>query len=359
MLNRIQLLFFLAIISPASFSQNKFRNIDYSNVDMIARTIQYDNDLFALTNNLTSRYSLDIYKVRAIFIWITENMNYDYKLYNSGKEIEGPNCEDVLDCSEITKDWETKYLKKILKQKKAVCDGYSRLFKRMCDIAGIESEIISGYARTEPWQIGSSFTVNHSWNAVRIDSAWYFLDATWAAGYCTKDPDTDLLNGYVKNYENYYWLTPPEKLNRNHYPEKGKWAYENNFTKEKFTNNPYYAGYILDKINLLSPNTGVIKACYGDTIHFKFTYEKDIDKIQVNSNAYSNPPIYREENISKRKRKIEIDAIALKRQQYITPTRKGNMYEFDYPITNESLYYLDLLFNYRRVMRFRVQVKTD
>ncbi len=358
MLKRIQLFLFLAIISPTSFSQNKFQDLDFEEVDMIARTIQYEDDLHKLTKTLTSSYNLDIFKVRAIFIWIAENMKYDYKFYNSGKEREGPACEDVLDCTEITKDWENKFLKKVLKQKKAVCDGYSRLFKRMCDIAGVESEMVTGYARTDPYEIGASFNVNHAWNAVRLDSAWYFLDATWAAGYCPRDPDTDLLINYVKNYNDYYWLSPPEKLNRNHYPEKGNWAYENNFTREKFKNNPYYAGYILDKIKLETPNTGFINACYGDTIHFKFTYEEDIDKIQINSNTYSNPSIY-EEIISKGKRKIVLDTIALKKQRYIIPARNGNLYEFDYIVTSESLYYIDLLFDYTRVMRFRVRVKSD
>ncbi len=37
----------------------------------------------------------------------------------------------------------------------------------------------------------------------------------------------------------------------------------------------------------------------------------------------------------------------------------GNLYEFEYIITSESLYYLDLLFDYWRVMKFRVKVKTD
>lgn len=358
MLKSLKVFFFLSMNAAVCIAQNKFAGTDFTQADAFARTIQYDNDLPALTKTLTSPYSQDIYKVRSIFIWVTENMKYDYKLYNSDKERKGPKCDDVVDCTEITKEWENAYLKKILKQKKAVCDGYSRLFKRMCELAGIECEMVTGYARTQPWQIGSSFNVNHAWNAVRLDSTWYFLDATWAAGYCPKNPETDLLDGYVKDYNEYYWLIPPEKLNRNHYPEKGKWAYENNFTREKFVNNPYYAGYVLDKLSLLSPTTGFIEACYGDTIHFKFTYEEDIDKLQINSNVYRNPSIY-EEIISKGKRKLVLDTLALKKQRYIIPVKTENLYEFDYVVTEESLYYLDLLFDYNRVMRFRVKVKTD
>lgn len=359
MLKFFFLFLFPVLLSPAGFSQNKFQQLDFQQVDAFAGTVQYDDDLIKLTKTLTAPYDQDIFKVRSIFRWITENIRYDYKFLNSGKEMEGPPCEDVLDCSIITKEWENKYLKRILKQKKAVCNGYARLLSNMCEIAGVKSEVVSGYARTEPYEIGSSFNVNHAWNAVCIDSAWYFLDATWAAGYCIKDPDTDLLVEYVKHYDNYYWFTSPAKLNRNHYPEKGKWAYENNFTRAKFVNNPYYDGFILSKINLVSPNTGMINGCVGDTIHFKFTYDGNIDKIQINSNSYRNPEIYVEEIVSKKLRRIIIDTVALKKQRYIIPTRKGNQYEFDYPVTDESLYYLDLLFDYRMVMKFRVKIKTD
>jgi len=358
MLKKIHFILFLSVISTAGISQNKFEHLDFSDVDLHARSLQYDGDLIALTKSLTTAYSEDIYKARSIFIWITENMKYDYRLFNSDKGIALPDCEDVLDCTGIIKEWENKYLKKILKSKKAICDGYARLFKRMCDIAGVECEMVNGYARTESWQVGASFNVNHAWNAVRLDSTWYFLDATWAAGGCTKDPETGLLDGFVKNYDNYYWLTPPEKLNRNHYPEKGKWAFENNFTREKFVNNPYYHGSVLEQINLLEPNTGFIQACYGDTIHFKFTYEGEIDKLQINSNTHSSPFIY-EETIVKGKRKLVIDSMALKKQRYILPARNGNLYEFDYVVNSESLYYIDVLFDHWKVMRFRVRVKTD
>jgi transglutaminase/protease-like cytokinesis protein 3 len=43
--------------------------------------------------------------------------------------------------------WETKYIDKVLKKKKAVCQGYSMLFKKMCDIAGLKSEIVTGLCK--------------------------------------------------------------------------------------------------------------------------------------------------------------------------------------------------------------------
>jgi len=51
----------------------------------------------------------------------------------------------------------------------AICEGYSKAFKLLCDRAGIPCEIIFGVADGE----------NHSWNYVRLDGIWYLVDCTW------------------------------------------------------------------------------------------------------------------------------------------------------------------------------------
>lgn len=57
---------------------------------------------------------------------------------------------------------------------KAVCEGYARAMQLLLKEAGIESFLVPGTALS---QYGS--TVNHMWNAVKINSEWYHLDATW------------------------------------------------------------------------------------------------------------------------------------------------------------------------------------
>lgn len=52
---------------------------------------------------------------------------------------------------------------------KAVCDGYSRAFKLLCDKAGIDCIVMSGNA--------DGFA--HAWNAVKIEDEWYYTDVTW------------------------------------------------------------------------------------------------------------------------------------------------------------------------------------
>ena len=53
--------------------------------------------------------------------------------------------------------------------------------------------------------------------------------------------------------------------------------------------------------------------------------------------------------------KMVKDAWAEKKQVYIPFSRKGNLYEFDYVVMDNSLYYLELLFDYKQAIRYRVR----
>ena len=323
----------------------------------MATTVKYKKDLAALTQELTSPYSEQQFKARAIFKWITENIRYDYKYYNKyyhkGKEPKTYKCKDDRDCETKRIVWETNYIDKVLRKKKAVCQGYSMLFKKMCDIAGLKSEVVTGYVRTEHYQVGSAGTLNHAWNAVWIDSAYYLLDATWAAGGCGKDDDGKLLY-FSKNFNEYYWLTPAADFARNHYPQNNKWVLMPNYSKDSFAANPYYFPSEIKNIKLLTPASGIITAKKGDTIHFKIDYKGSFKDLQINSNLFRNPDIWVWDDVSKRKRVRRLDTLAVKKQQYVKCKQDGSVYEFEYVVPDSSLYYLDILFDRQRMMRFKV-----
>ena len=332
-----------------------FSQHDFYKVDSVARSIKYDNDIYKLTKDLTNPYEEQVFKVRSIFIWITDNIKYDYEFINKEKELKYPECATEAGCAQMMREWELNYLKKVLKNKKAICDGYSRLFQKMCEIAGIRSEIIAGYTKTKPYQVGLAGFVNHAWNAVLLDSTYYFLDPTWAGGYCVENEETGKLVRFEKKYMDYYWFTPWNDLARNHYPKEGKWVFEPNYTKEKYADNPYYATDVISKIHVTSPQSGVINAKKGDTIHFKFNYTGVIRYLQVNTNIFRNPSMYVYEQVSKRKKAWVKNPDAPKRQQYIDFKINGEQYEFDYIVPDNSLYYIDVLFDFERVMRFKVK----
>jgi hypothetical protein len=339
---------------------SQIKTVELSSVDSFACTVKYKKNLLNLTKELTGKYPEQLYKARAIFKWITENIRYDYKYYNKynfkGKDPKTYRCKNDRDCEARKIAWEIKYIDKVLRKKKAVCLGYSMLFKKMCDLAGLQSEVITGYVRTEYYQVGTAGTLDHAWNAVWIDSACYLLDVTWSAGGCARDDDGKMLS-FQKEFNHYYWLTPAEDFARNHFPQNKKWVLLSNYTKEHFAANPYYFPNEIDNIKLISPASGVITAQKGDTIRFKIDYARNFKDLQINSNLFRNPDIYVLDEISRRKKVRRFDTAAIKKQQYIPYDRNGSLYEFKYVVTDNSLYYLDILFDRQRVMRFKVIIK--
>jgi hypothetical protein len=331
----------------------------FSSVDSFAGTVKYEGNLDSLTRKLTAPYSDQLFKARAIFMWITKNIAYNCKYYNrydyKGKEPKTYTCKDDEDCEAKKEAWETKYIDRVVKRKSAVCQGYSMLFKRMCDIAGLKSNIIAGYTRTEYYQVGTHGSLNHSWNSILIDSTYYLLDATWAAGGCAKDEDGKLLF-FQKDFDEYYWLTPYKDFARNHCPKDPVWTLIPNYTLESFATNPYYDLSEISRIKLILPSSGIIDAKKGDTTHFKIAYQSDVKELQINSNIFRNPDIWVSEKVSRRKTIRRYDSLAVKQQQYVPYRRDGNLYEFDYVVTNNALYFLDILCDKKRIMRFNVNV---
>jgi hypothetical protein len=149
-------------------------------------------------------------------------------------------------------------------------------------------------------------------------------------------------------------LTPAADFARNHYPQNNKWVLLSNYTRDSFAANPYYLASEIKNIKLLTPASGIINAKKGDTIRFKIEYASTFNELQINSNLFHNPDIWVWDEVSKGKRVRRLDTLALKKQQYINYNRHGNVYEFEYVVPDNSLYYLDILFDRQRVMRFKV-----
>ncbi|MCG2614039.1 hypothetical protein LZZ85_07090 [Terrimonas sp. NA20] len=281
----------------------------FASVDSFAITVKYDNDIYNLTKELTAPYKGDVQKARSVFRWLTHNIRYDYKLFNKGG-VKGPVCKTGENCEEVYRNWERNYFHNVLKKKKAVCDGYARVYKRMCEIAGLRCEIIGGYTKSKPYQVGIMGIADHAWNAVWVDSAYILLDATWAAGYCSEDESTGKLTGFTRQFNEYYWMTSFPDLSRNHFPKDPKWIFANNYTEEKYANNPYYASSLLGRLQLLSPASGVIEAKKGDTIHFRFEYTGTPMLLQLNTNIFRNHDVLKTKKLSRKRSVSEVDTLA-------------------------------------------------
>ncbi|MBC9909983.1 transglutaminase domain-containing protein [Chitinophaga varians] len=340
-------LLILLLLPCLALAQGTIPVKDFSATDSLARTVRYHGDLHQLTTELTAPYADQLSKTRALFIWVTHNIAYDYKDYNRKKGVY---------VNAFRRKPEGDYLLKILRKKKAICDGYARLFRSMCTIAGIRCEVITGYTKNKPYQAGSLGAADHAWNAVYLDSAWFAMDPTWAAGGCAEDDETGKLISFRRKFNNYYWQASDREFHRNHYPEDNRWVFENNYTREKFKTAPYISGDVIEDLQLVAPAPDVIKARKGDTLHFRFRCRQPLSFLQVNTNISRNLSVYKLQKISRRQREWVMDTFALRRQQYIPFRKEYSHYEFDYVVTDEYVSYLEVLFDYRRAFRYKVLV---
>jgi|GEM_PF-328821 len=259
-------------------------NTGFAAIDAYVQTVSYTKDPRKLSFELTKNYTDDLYKTRAIFRWITENIAYNTIIYqkrsrhySSSRTFEEPD-----DTSMILKPLNERVAEGVLKRKIAVCDGYARLFKVLCDYAGIRSEIIFGYARTQWNRVGTKFFSNHTWNAVYLNNAWHLLDVTWASGYINFSDD------FVKNLNEDYFLSAPQRFIQDHYPESLEWTLLTKPpTLQEFRYSPFRnQAYIKFKIQSYKPAQGIIETAIGDTIRFELEATDPEKKLYLSAHPF-------------------------------------------------------------------------
>ncbi|XP_016378263.1 kyphoscoliosis peptidase-like [Sinocyclocheilus rhinocerous] len=175
------------------------------NGDMMDRDEERIRKIFsvrAITQTITEGACSDLDKLRAIWIWLCNYIEYDVKGYlGFSKMVYSP--------------------EQVILTGRAVCSGYSSVCLQMCREAGIECREVSGYSKGAGYRPGQSFRnteSDHSWNAVCLDGQWFLLDACWGAGYVDLDN-----RAFIKRYKEYYFLTDPENFIDSHYPEEEEW----------------------------------------------------------------------------------------------------------------------------------------
>lgn len=153
----------------------------------------------ALAQYIGKKASSDKAAVRGIYVWLTNNITYDVKSFMRGRPVESEP-------------------EAVLANKIAVCHGYSRLFKALCDEMGIQSEIIPGYSRGYGNEKRKRFqNTDHAWNAVKLEGRWYLLDATWGAG------GINSTGNFEKKFNEDYFLANPETFVHRHLPLLPMW----------------------------------------------------------------------------------------------------------------------------------------
>ncbi len=173
-----------------------------------------EKDFATLAAFLTSKAKGDKEKAWCIYRWVTDRISY--------------NVEALL-----TKMPGENSAESVFKSRVCVCEGYSRLFLKLCSEAGLETVKVVGIARSgSKDDKGVPSIESHAWNAIKLDGKWEFVDSTWGSGSVDK-------KAFVKNFDPQFFMIPPEQIRFTHFPEDSKWQLiEQTITKEEFDKQP-------------------------------------------------------------------------------------------------------------------------
>ena len=224
-----KILFILCLWTFNVFAAN------YHSIDSRAQKVpdQYNDSLPKLVQYLIEPYQdNDEKKARAIMSWIVYHIDYDeYK------------------ADSITR---TKYSPKLQKNRVStgdifetrvgVCDDIAGLYQRMAGLAGLDSVVIRGYAGFDVTARNKDQRT-HTWNAVKINDKWEFVDPTWAMqgdilAFADVDTRAEHRREIKKRLEkenktqkaranrtidDRWFMTKPKEMIKTHYPYDSQW----------------------------------------------------------------------------------------------------------------------------------------
>jgi hypothetical protein len=203
----------LIFLGGTLYSQN------LKEVDSLIQVMKYDKSLSLdeLTIKITKPFKNNTDKTRAIFDWIADNIEYDYKDYE----------DNTITNKQVQPDV-------VFQKRKGVCEGYSNLFRYMLDYCDIENEVIRGYGRNNLKTIFVN-KPNHAWNSVKLNGKWYLFDVTWARDTLKKKVDY------------FYFKTNPNIFILSHYPLDYKWSLlDKHYSLDEFMKFPIYTNLYYD-----------------------------------------------------------------------------------------------------------------
>jgi len=314
---RTYLIVLLAIVINIPVLSQNYKQVDakikeypksFSKIDKLAKSINKD-------------FKKPEEKARAIYAWIAMNVAYDTKGMTSTKSVSFSYTTQE-DKRQKEKKMEEDLALKTMKKKKAVCQGYSTLYKILCEKTSLECKIISGTSKTSMKDIGKApGRMDHAWNVVKIKGKWKLVDATWGAGYLDQSTGR-----FKKVYSDFYFMTDPEKFFLKHYPGEKKWLLTNKTAKD-FANQPlYYRGYFESKMVIVEPGKGIIKIPKNKT--FKLAIKNCKNKKVVFSTGNG------------------------KNAKQVTPTSKKNVCYYEYKLKGSG--YLNIFVNNEAFATYKI-----
>ncbi len=214
-------LLFFTVMLPLHAQRSDFDKVAFWRAEYIARWHNGEElyNLPRLAYGLTSQLNTEVERFRAIYYWVCHNISGQYNLMEENKRKR----KKLKYRSEALNLWNEDFKKevftKLLHDKETLCTGYAYLIKELCNLAGLECEIVQGYGRANNIKIDGLKGPNHSWNAVKLNGKWYLSDATWSSGLI--DMSTYL---FEFKFDDTFFLMEPSEFIKSHRPMDEKWT---------------------------------------------------------------------------------------------------------------------------------------
>lgn len=257
--------FIIAQNSVLDGAQELLDNSKYMEIDSYVRScpnsIKKDPD--QLVSYLEKMVDTDLEKARALYVWLADNIIYDAKSINKNK---------FGDNTALG----------VLKSKKAVCEGYAKLFEFLGKKMGLNIRSVGGYSKNDVLQESWDFEGeegDHAWNVIKINEEWRVFDATWGAGNGNDDARGRLV--FTKEFsDNWFDLSPHEAI-FSHYPEDTSLILTKpRLTLEKFESLQLIPIYSFTS-NLLDAEVSFLKALKKPSFKFPIIYPLEPNEFQV------------------------------------------------------------------------------
>tara|TARA_R110001583_G_scaffold15005_5_gene62175 strand:- start:8703 stop:9761 length:1059 start_codon:yes stop_codon:yes gene_type:complete len=200
----ILIVFLLGILSFSQAQEPTFGK--YGSIDRQVKNApdSLSNNILYIHRYLDSIGIDDEEKIRAFYIWIITNIKYEDQvelLYDKNLHFYMGSNNYVSPVS-------------VLKRKKAVCEGFSKLFQFFCLQSGIEAYTVGGYISKNG---ALQDRATHSWNVVKLNDEWRFFDLTWAYAY--------LEHSGIKRSTNEFYMVDPHEFVLSHIPLVPLWQF--------------------------------------------------------------------------------------------------------------------------------------
>lgn len=168
-------------ISIGPVNNENYLQSNFQTQEKVEKAEEYIENIVGQIQEQTKN-DTDIEKIKKVHDWLISVVSYD-------------------DTNEINKY----NIYGAIHDKKAVCEGYARVFKYILEKLGVSCVLVAGSA-----QNSTGNTEVHAWNYVNINEKWYAIDITW------DDPIISENQELTDEQKYKYYLKGSEEFLQNH-----------------------------------------------------------------------------------------------------------------------------------------------